>query len=77
MGIIFLIMKDILRCLLITSITLIYIEIGPGGDYLGKVIYALINVLENIDWSLFFQDMGDNLDNLFISVSDIFARLLR
>ncbi len=41
------------RYAFITALVLTYVDLGPGGAYLGKMIDAFRGYLGQVDWSVF------------------------
>ncbi len=61
------------RYIIITSLVLTYVEIGPGGDSIMAVVDAVKSEMLNVDWSHIFSIAKESLISLLDSISNYLA----
>lgn len=51
----------VVKYLVVCSLCLVYVEAGPGGEYVGNIITTMTNEFSKVEWSLMFDSIKDNL----------------
>lgn len=51
----------VIKYLVVCSLCLVYVEAGPGGEYIGNIIATMTDEFSKVDWALMFDSIKDNL----------------
>lgn len=51
----------IVKYLVVCSLCLVYVEAGPGGEYVGNIVEAMTSEFSKVEWSVLFESIKDNL----------------
>jgi len=54
----------------ICSLCLVYVEAGPGGEYVGNIIETMVAEFSNVNWSSIFTSIKDNLVMIYERLSE-------
>lgn len=69
-GFIFLLLLRLVEYLVACILCLVYVKVGPGGEYLGNILDVAVGEFVKIDWHLIAHATQDNVAAMFAEVAN-------